>query len=277
VHAYERDRPDRLRKEPPHPWAPDPNLVSDVLEVFDEHAVNIGLQVTPLMMGYDNEYSVEVARAYPTRIAVLARFDPLQRDVREAVRRLRDTPGVVGIRHTFFRAQEDEILGGDALDPFWAAVSEYQVPVCVYAPGGLVHLIRALERHPDCPLILDHLCVAVHPGAHDPFRGIELLAEFAAFDNVCAKISGICELSRQDFPFADVHHYLDRARVAFGAERLFWGSDYPNVLKKCTYSDSLRYVQESSVFSVDELALVLGDAAWKQLRLSRVLDAKTSS
>ena len=62
------------------------------------------------------------------------------------------------------------------------------------------------------------------------------------------------------YPYADS---LERVRYLYrecGPAALVWGSDMPNVLRHCTYRQSLDYVRRHADFiPAAELGLVLGD------------------
>jgi predicted TIM-barrel fold metal-dependent hydrolase len=91
------------------------------------------------------------------------------------------------------------------------------------------------------------------------------VAEFAAFEQVLVKVSGVVEVSREPFPFRDVHELLAEALERFGADRLMWGSNYPVVLETCDYASSLTYLEASGVFADGELDEVLAGACARLL------------
>jgi L-fuconolactonase len=241
----------------PFPWTPDPCTVDDVLEVFDRHNVAAGFDVTPIMYGWDNVYATQAATA-SQRIKVFGRIDPF---APHAHRRLSDwmaTPGACGARLTFYGDDLRRLDEPSLLDPFWSAACELRTPVAVFAPDGLWTIAQVMERHPDLRLIVDHLGLGVYPGCEDPYAGYPALREFAAYEQVLVKISGVVEVSREPYPFADVQEVVAEARETFGAHRLMWGSNYPVVLKACTYGEALAFVDECG-FSEAERSLVLGD------------------
>ena len=55
----------------------------------------------------------------------------------------------------------------------------------------------------------------------------------------------------------------------FGAGKLVWGSDMPNVERFCTYKQSLDYVRRYCDFlTLSEKDLILGDNAARLYRIS---------
>jgi L-fuconolactonase len=251
-HVWGRPFPDRT-----FPWTPDPFTVADVLEIFDRHGVAGGVNVTPIMYGWDNDYASQAAVETP-RIKVFGRLDPFAPDARRRLAEWMATPGACGVRLTFYGDDLRRLDDPDLLDPFWSAASELRTPVAVFAPDGLWTIAEVMERHPHLRLIIDHLGLGVYPGCENPFAGFAALREFKAYEQVIVKISGAVEVSREPYPFTDVQDMVAEAREMFGAQRLMWGSNYPVVLKACTYAEALAFVDECG-FNDDERTLVLGE------------------
>ena len=75
---------------------------------------------------------------------------------------------------------------------------------------------------------------------------------------------------RWDYPYAEGQALIRDFRDRFGAERLVWGSDMPNVERYCTYRQSLDYILRYCDFlSAREKDLLLGDTAVELYRIPR--------
>ena len=62
-----------------------------------------------------------------------------------------------------------------------------------------------------------------------------------------------------DYPYPEAQELIRQMRDLFGAARLGWGSDLPNVERFCTYRQSLDYVRRyCTFFSGSEMDAVLG-------------------
>jgi predicted TIM-barrel fold metal-dependent hydrolase len=62
-----------------------------------------------------------------------------------------------------------------------------------------------------------------------------------------------------DYPYPEAQELIRHMRDLFGASRLVWGSDMPNVERFCTYRQSLDYVRRHCAFlSASEKDAVLG-------------------
>lgn len=241
----------------PFPWTPDPFPASDLLALLDQHGVTGGVDVTPIMYGWDNRYAITAAADAGGRVSVFGRFDPFAPQARERLTRWMATPGAAGVRLTFYGADLARLDDPNTLDPFWAAAAGLGVPVAVFAPDRLWEIVRAVELHPTLRLIVDHLGLGVYPGCEDPFLGYPALKELVPFEQVLVKISGAVEVSRTTFPFVDMQELVAEAHARFGANRLLWGSNYPVVLDACTYAEALAFVDECDCFDDADRAAVL--------------------
>jgi predicted TIM-barrel fold metal-dependent hydrolase len=236
----------------------EPYPVERLWETLDAAGVAAAVQVTPSPEGWDNRYGTESAALDRGRLCVFGRLDPAATDPVQRLRTWLMQPGAVGVRLTFFGHSAAMDGGLLALEPFWDACEGLALPVAVFAPDNLTELVRVLERHPRLRLVVDHLGLGVYPGCVDPFAGLSTLPEFAAFEHVRVKVSGLPEVSREGFPFRDVRDHLADAVSRFGAERLIWGSNHPVVLHACTYAESLDYLEDCEFLSSEQLAWLVG-------------------
>jgi predicted TIM-barrel fold metal-dependent hydrolase len=63
-----------------------------------------------------------------------------------------------------------------------------------------------------------------------------------------------------DYPYAEAQALIKDLRDRYGARKLVWGSDMPNVERFCTYRQCLEYVRRHCDFlTAREKELVLGD------------------
>jgi predicted TIM-barrel fold metal-dependent hydrolase len=235
-----------------------------MLPILRQYRVETAIQVTPSIMGVDNAYGIEVAGRFPQQLFVLARLDVLQPNLHAHLAKLFEADGVIGVRLTVFREQDAGILESRGFTELLSAALEADAVIGIYAPASLGVLSRQLEHCPDVRLWIDHAGLAVHPTAPDPRVGLADLQRLATFPRTMLKLSGLPEVSRQCFPFDDVRDVLDTAVSTFGVSRLLWGSDYPNILKKCSYGQSLEFMYElaNGLLSPDDLDQVF----WKNAR-----------
>ena len=93
-------------------------------------------------------------------------------------------------------------------------------------PGQMPALSRLIERHPDIPVIINHLGMPVlsdPDGLADWRAGMRALA---ALPNVAVKLSGLGFI-RRDWTSAFVRPFLDETLDLFGSDRCMIASDVP--------------------------------------------------
>jgi predicted TIM-barrel fold metal-dependent hydrolase len=233
AHVFERGLP--LTSQRRH--APDYDaLTDDYLALMDAAGVSHGVLVQPSFLGTDNHYFLQAIARHPQRLRGVAMVDAAT-DI--ARLRMLAAQGTVGVRVN--------LVGLDIPDfstPQWQALL-----------GHIRALDWHLEIHRDardlpglldallptgCRLVIDHLGRPdAALGRHDP--GFEHLLRSADSGRVWVKLSAAYrtalspradaaartpELAAQDASSA--RQTVAALLLAFGAERLVWGSDWPH-------------------------------------------------
>jgi predicted TIM-barrel fold metal-dependent hydrolase len=73
-----------------------------------------------------------------------------------------------------------------------------------------------------------------------------------------------------DYPYPEAQALIRELRDTFGAAKLVWGSDMPNVERFCTYRQCVDYVRRHCTFlSAAEKDLILGGNAAALIGLAR--------
>ena len=72
-----------------------------------------------------------------------------------------------------------------------------------------------------------------------------------------------------DYPYPEAQRLIHGMRDTFGAGKLVWGSDMPNVERFCTYGQSLEYLRRYCDFlPASDMDRILGDNAARLYRIS---------
>ncbi len=238
VHLWEADRPDRPWRPDRSPSLPEPFGPDQLLPLMEDAGVDRVVIVPPAIMGARNDFALECAARWPDRFAVMGLLDAGAPNIEEQVARWLDQPGMVGVR-VHFRDTEQDAWPDERLEPFWAAAERHALPVAGFFPGRLEMVERALERHPQLWLVIDHLGLPrIHAGVDEEQFAVTL--RLARFPHVAVKLSTLASRSREEAPFADVHGLVQRLLAEYGPRRLLWASDHTQQLTR----GRARYPQE---------------------------------
>lgn len=228
IHLWEADRPDR-------PWpvagaegrtaVPQrliPLSATEAVEAMDGAGVDRAIIVPPSWEGDRNDVALRAVVDHPGRFAVMGRLAPDVASL-DSLPRWRMQPGMLGAR--LILSDGDARVAQGVEHPFWHGAAAAALPLML-APSGKMPLLAAIaRRHPKLSIIVDHMGARIHRKGADAFAQIDDLLALAKLPNVAVKATCLPDYSEQTAPWGDVAPYVERLFHAFGADRLFWGSD----------------------------------------------------
>ena len=133
---------------------------------------------------------------------------------------------MLGLRFVIMRPEDVGALQAGDLDWIWEVADDLGRPVSLILPKpALPEVGRLAERFPRIRFLLDHLNIGPFeklPGAMDH---LETLLALAARPNVAVKASATPSMSNAPYPFKDLSPFLERIFLAYGPQRMFWGTD----------------------------------------------------
>lgn len=267
VHVWEIDPP----RYPVGPTAPnwkslpdEPGTADELLAEMDDEGVDWSVLVQTSWSTWDNGYIADSVARFPRRFVGMGLVDPLDPANAETARYWMADRGLAGFRfHPMYYPDEKVMLrpqNGPLLEELAAnkAVLQFHLQ-----PDFADQVDQIAGRFPDMICLIDHMGYPNREAEAEAFGPVLDLARHA---NVMVKVSDVAGRSAQDFPYADVHPFIERLHQAFGGQRLLWGTGYPghHRLKHNwpSLADELRLVREGIPF-FDETtrALVLGGTA----------------
>ncbi|HEX4016307.1 MAG TPA: amidohydrolase family protein [Frankiaceae bacterium] len=266
--------PDRSRfplETPDFPavWVSEsPVAVDGLLAALDAGGVSGAVLVQAKgAYGFDNAYVAEARDAAPPRLVNAAVIDLAAAGREPVLRYWCVERSILGLRVFNIPAADPDWLRDPSLPGLLRLASELGVrlSVCILAPD-LPAVGRLLAALPDVPIAIDH-CGFVELGEGTRSAGAQSLTDLAAFDNVRLKVTTtILTMAEQaGMAAADVVEWLCEG---FGAERLMWGSDYPQHHSE-PYPEIVEYGRRAcSRLSPSEQARFLGGTAlelWPEL------------
>lgn len=197
--------------------------------------------------GYDNSYIIDAAKLYPDRLISVVVLDAQDPGTPDVLTRMAKSDGVRGVRFAASRPDEYDTgwLNSPAAMACWKTAADLALPVAIifyrgHLSWGLPALQMIAERHPDLPIVIDHIGTPhasngeirwataqgisyAIPGAPD--YGIDsALAAFEPLRNVSFKFTDI-NVDRLKDGTIEPAKFIRRLADQFGATRLIWGSD----------------------------------------------------
>lgn len=267
IHMWPPNRPDRPWVPGAQPQIPEPFTIERVVPMIDEAGVDRVVIVPPTLEGERIDYAQEAVRRYPGRFAIMARIALDKPDRAARLATWRDQPGVLGVRLNIAAAQASWLTDGTT-DWFWPAAEKARLPVMFLTTGQTHQFARIAERHPQLPLIIDHMGVssATMRSGRMP-EAIEQSAALAKYPNVSVKLSSAPLFSSEPYPFRDVTPHIRRLFDVFGPHRCHWGTDVTNSFNKATYRQRVTHFTEELAFlSEEDKDWIMGRSIVERLR-----------
>jgi L-fuconolactonase len=260
VHAYERHHPGR-------PWhgvlvGPAEVTGDQMVAAMDAVGVDGAILVSAFTMyRYDASYALEVHKRHPSRFALVKPVAPDDPFVTDIIADWKRTPGAVGVRMLLGRGGYTEDPADPGLNSMLASAGRLSLPVNLHIAGRLEQGLELIRRNPDTQIIVDHLGLQQPhepPVPAAPWAELPKVLALAALDNVAIKISGVCTLSREPFPYADIWDPVCRVIDAFGIDRCMWGTDWTRAVKFLTYAQAVDAFRATDHISSSDKAKLMG-------------------
>lgn len=268
VHVWRANTPDwqwlpgqEHRAHWPEPLTPD-----RLLELMDTAGVDAAVLVPPsVWTGYRNDLALDAAVAHPDRFAVMGVLDFADKGNDAALRSWLTQPGMRGIRFSFYNEPQRTQLAEGAAEWVWPVLADLGIPVMVNAPGLLNYIRDVASRYPALSIAVDHM--GLHAGDREEpiLPRLATLLELAGLPNVVVKASGLPLQSHHEHPYQDLREPILAVLEAFGADRVFFGTDLSRL--PCTYPEAVSFMPELLADQGQEtVGMVMGGSLMAWLR-----------
>jgi len=128
-------------------------------------------------------------------------------------------------------------------------------------PAELPHAAALAQRHPDLALALEHAGLPDIAGGHEA-AWLTPLRSLAALPRVRCKVSGLVRRAGVGWTIDTLRPWFDNLHALFGAPRLMWGSDGPDLAPAATYrSWHAATVALTQGWSADDRGALMGATA----------------
>lgn len=247
LHLFDPHRPQGI------PW-PEPgnrlyaaHLPADYWAVAGQHNVVGAIAVEASPWRDDNRWLLDALRSDPRMLGFVGNLDPLHASFANDLDALAGEPLFLGLRYGNLWDRDlllDQTRPGFIDGLRQLAATGRSLDSANPDPRlikGMLHLSDAL---PELRIIVDHLPNAQVPAAQEAAFNADLL-RLAERPNVFAKLAEIPQLGPQGL-ITDTAFYNDRLAVlweAFGEDRCFFGSDWPNSDHLADFATTLGLVK----------------------------------
>jgi len=115
-------------------------------------------------------------------------------------------------------------------------------------PDDLPELDRMCTKHPEAPVIIDHICRIGASGKIEE-EAVVALCQMAKHKRVLVKLGAFYALGAKKEPYTDLLPLIRRVVTAFGPERCMWESDCPfQVQPPHSYAPSVALIRDHADF-----------------------------
>jgi len=207
-----------------------PTTYDDLLRAMDEAGVaKAAIVHSSTAYGYDNSYVADAVKAVPHRFTGVYSIDALAPDAVKTFdywlgrgctgMRLFTTGSTMPGQATWFADQKTY--------SFWEHAAAKNIPVCVQMKQEGIPLLRQImDKFPKVTIILDHLSRAPFEDG-PPYAGAADFLALAKYKQVYLKITPI-NITPKSWGKGTLATFFGKMIDAFGADRIGWGSNFPN-------------------------------------------------
>ena len=228
VHVWEIDPP----KYPIGPTSPnwnsypdEPGTADELLAEMDVHGVDWTVLVQTSWSTWDNGYIADSVERFSNRFIGHGLIDPQDPNNAEQVRYWIKERGLAGFRLHPMYYPDEKILLTRQNEPMWEEIASLGAVIQFHLRAEFADQVAVIaDRYPSLKLILDHMG---YPQVDADEAAFQPIVDLAQYDNIYLKLSDVAGRSSQDFPYTDVHPFIEKLVGAFGAERMVWGTGYP--------------------------------------------------
>lgn len=208
--------------------------------------------------GYDHNAVTRVLASDPNRFVGICIIEP---ETINPVHILSDFVGLgyKGLRILPYSESHAPWLVGRSGNGLWDAAAELDLPVDILCrPDQLEEVYERARQTPYVRIVIDHLGLVSADDHEDRHHALLRCAELS---NVFVKMSALAYLSRVPFPYSDLYPLIQNVVTAFGAHRIVYGSDWPNILEYGPYLYGVAAIDNAIVLSSSDRRGIFGETA----------------
>ena len=145
-------------------------------------------------------------------------------------------------------------LNARQVAPLWEKLARLNLPVNIaIASQQYNEFSDVVTAFPDLRIVIDDLGRA---GETAVSQYLPILLEYARYPQVYVSVSRLSDVSLEEHPHRDLWPVLRETLDRFGAQRLVWGSGYPEVMDGCGYLAEAQLLEQLPFLTSDDLRLI---------------------
>ncbi|MBV9702626.1 MAG: amidohydrolase [Methylobacteriaceae bacterium] len=227
--------------------------------------------------GAMNDYNAFAQNQYPDKFTALLNVDEARAYTKEMLEEFERAHRQLGLKGIYFALDAFARYGFDIsfddapMDAFWSEVNSSTLPVFIEAnaipdydrPSYLRNMLRLhglMQRYANVRWVLVMGPPVQYFGRSGRWEFPEEVIAAYRHENMWLEIMfPITWGGEWDYPYPQAQELIRDMRDKFGAAKLIWGSDMPNVERFCTYRQSVDYVRRYCTFlTTGEKDAILG-------------------
>jgi predicted TIM-barrel fold metal-dependent hydrolase len=249
---------------------PIPSFTADELL---KHARPVGVTAINLVQmtwyGLDHSYVLDAIRKYPRTFVgtgIVPAFSTAALPSPDLAMVELAKGGIVAFRLTGRRNAPGvgaQWMDHPGYEKMFTAAAQHNLALSfLINPADLPEVDRMCAKHPEAPVIIDHICRIGASGTIDE-EEVAALCRMARHKRVLLKVGAFYAFGAKREPYTDLLPLIRRVVTAFTPERCMWESDSPyQVQKPHTYAASVALIRDHADFlsASDKEQILFGTA-----------------
>jgi L-fuconolactonase len=207
----------------------------DLTCLLMKHGVDATVLVQSMPNEADTHFMLDLAQRHGFIAAVVGWTDLKAPDAPARIAALAAHPKLRGLRPMLQDLADDNWIDDPLLAPAVRAMLEHGLTFdALVLPRQLRGLLAFARRHPELPIVIDHLAKPAMDGQPDA-RWLDDMAQLAALPQVHCKLSGMVTEAGPGWTVAQLRPFASHVLEVFGWQRVMWGSDWPVIRLAADY------------------------------------------
>lgn len=250
----------------------DKELTPEVLlRVLKENDVMFSVCLQGNYAGFQNIYTYESSKKYPKMLIPAATYDPFFRNKDKVIKHLFEELNIKILKMEVsngsgLMANHDTVdLNGPVFNEVYQMALEHNL--IFYIDIGrpfnncyqVDNLAAAIKKYPEVTFIICHLTAPQH-------QQMDILIENMTklkYKNVYFDIASLPNNTKQSYPFIEAQQYIKKSIEIVGNDKIMWGSDFPAAMNYCSYEQSYKYIEDSTILTDEDKNNILYNNAYK--------------